>query len=87
MSNHAIRSTEESDGATARYWWHCYLARDLSKAEPARITDIVTSDRVLLSFVQGMTAATRIVLVTASDIASVMRLPASIGRRTAPQES
>ncbi len=43
--------------------------RDLSKAEPARITEIVTGDRVLVSFVQGMTEARRIVLVTATDIA------------------
>jgi hypothetical protein len=43
--------------------------RDLKKAEPARITEIVTSDRVLVSFVEGMTNARRIVLVTATDIA------------------
>jgi hypothetical protein len=44
-------------------------AHDLTKAEPARITDIVTGDRVLVSFVRGMTEARRIVLVTATDIA------------------
>jgi hypothetical protein len=44
-------------------------ARDLSKAEPTRITEIVTGDRVLVSFVPGMTEARRIVLVTATDIA------------------
>jgi hypothetical protein len=43
--------------------------RDLSKAEPARVTDIVTGDRVLISFVRGMAEARRIVLVTATDIA------------------
>ena len=42
---------------------------DLSKAEPARITEILTGDRVLVSFVQGMPEARRIVLIAAADIA------------------
>jgi hypothetical protein len=44
-------------------------AHDLSKVEPARITEIVIGDRVLVSFVQGMREARRIVLVAATDIA------------------
>ena len=41
---------------------------DLAKGEPARVTDVVTGDRVLVSFVQGMAEARRIVLITATDI-------------------
>jgi hypothetical protein len=43
--------------------------QDLSKSEPARITDVLTGDRVLVSFVHDMPAARRIVLMTATDIA------------------
>jgi hypothetical protein len=42
---------------------------DLAKGEPVRITEVLTGDRVLVSFVQGMTEARRIVLITAADIA------------------
>ena len=38
-------------------------------AQPARITDIARGDRVLVSFVEGMPEARRIVVVSASDIA------------------
>jgi hypothetical protein len=43
--------------------------RDLSKAKPVRVTDLALSDRVLVSFVSGMTEARRIVLISATDIA------------------
>ena len=43
--------------------------RDLSKAKPARVTDLALGDRVLASFVSGMPEARRIVLITATDIA------------------
>jgi hypothetical protein len=43
--------------------------RDLSKSKPARVTDIAPGDRVLVSFVEGMAEARRIVLVAAGDIA------------------
>jgi hypothetical protein len=42
---------------------------ELTKGEPGHITEILTGDRVLVSFVQGMTEARRIVLITATDIA------------------
>ncbi len=41
---------------------------DLSHAKPARLTDIAMGDRVMVSFVDGMTDARRIVLVSADDI-------------------
>lgn len=44
-------------------------AKDLDGAQPARITDIARGDRVLVSFVEGMPEARRIVVVSASDIA------------------
>ncbi len=43
--------------------------KDLSHALPARITDLARGDRVLVSFVEGMDEARRIVVVSASDIA------------------
>lgn len=43
--------------------------QDLSKAEPARITDVLAGDRILASFVEGMTPARRVVLMSATDIA------------------
>src|SRR5258706_5465164 len=41
--------------------------RDLSKAKPVRVTDLALSDRLLVSFVAGMTEGHRIVLVSAND--------------------
>ena len=41
----------------------------LAKAKPARVTDIALGDRVLVSFVEGMAEARRIVLMPADDIA------------------
>jgi hypothetical protein len=43
--------------------------KDLSHAQAARITDVARGDRVLVSFVEGMQEARRIVMVSASDIA------------------
>jgi hypothetical protein len=43
--------------------------RDLSKSKPVRVTDLAISDRVLVSFLAGMTEARRIVLISATDIA------------------
>ena len=43
--------------------------QNLSKATPAKVTDIVPGDRVLVSFVEGLTDARRIVLVSSVDIA------------------
>lgn len=42
---------------------------DLTKAAPAKITDIHSADRLLISFAEGMTEARRIVLISATDIA------------------
>ena len=42
---------------------------DLAKAKPAAITDIVPGDRIMASFVAGLTEARRIVLITSRDIA------------------
>jgi hypothetical protein len=42
---------------------------DLAKAEPAKLTDIARGDRVLVSFVAGMTEARRIVVISANDLA------------------
>ncbi|HLK65434.1 MAG TPA: hypothetical protein VKU19_18475 [Bryobacteraceae bacterium] len=44
--------------------------RDLSKAKPARITDLSRGDRILVSFVSGLTEARRIVWISATDIAA-----------------
>jgi len=41
----------------------------LAKSKPAKATDIALGDRVLVSFVDGMTEARRIVLIPAGDIA------------------
>ena len=41
---------------------------DLSKAAPARITDIRSGDRLLVSYADGMAEARRIVLISAVDI-------------------
>jgi hypothetical protein len=41
---------------------------DLSHGKPARLTDVAIGDRVLVSFVEGMTEARRLVLVSADDI-------------------
>lgn len=43
--------------------------RDLGKATPARLTDIALGDRVMVSYVEGMSEARRIVLISADDIA------------------
>jgi hypothetical protein len=43
--------------------------QDLSKAKPARVTDVATGDRVLVSFVAGVTEARRMVMVSSDDIA------------------
>src|SRR5919106_4592333 len=42
---------------------------ELKKAEPVKLTDIAYGDRVLVSFVAGMTEARRIVVISATDIA------------------
>jgi hypothetical protein len=44
--------------------------RDLNKAKPARVTDIERGDRILVSFVTGLTDARRIVWISATDIAA-----------------
>jgi hypothetical protein len=43
--------------------------QDLGRAKPAKLTDIMIGDRVLVSFVEGLAEARRIVLVAADDIA------------------
>jgi len=43
--------------------------KDLTHAQPARIADVARGDRVMVSYVEGMTEARRIVVVSASDIA------------------
>ena len=43
--------------------------RDFSKATRAAVTDILTGDRIMASFVAGMPEARRIVLITSRDIA------------------
>ncbi|HUB81462.1 MAG TPA: hypothetical protein VMB03_21835 [Bryobacteraceae bacterium] len=43
--------------------------KDLSHAQPARIADVARNDRVLVSFLEGMSEARRIVVVSANDIA------------------
>jgi hypothetical protein len=43
--------------------------RDLRLAKPARVTDILLGDRIMVSFVDGLTDARRIVLIAADDIA------------------
>src|SRR5579862_5925992 len=42
--------------------------RDLAKAKKIRVTDLALNDRVLVSFVDGMTEARRIVMISADDI-------------------
>jgi len=42
---------------------------DLHNAKPAKVTDLAIGDRVLVSFVEGLSEARRIVLVNADDIA------------------
>ncbi len=44
--------------------------RDLNKARPARVTDLSRGDRILVSFVTGLTDARRIVWISATDIAA-----------------
>ena len=44
--------------------------RDLAKAKPAKVTSLSRGDRVLVSFVTGLTPARRIVWITATDIAT-----------------
>jgi hypothetical protein len=43
--------------------------RDLAKAKTAAVVDIVVGDRVMATFVPGLTPARRIVLITGRDIA------------------
>jgi hypothetical protein len=43
--------------------------RDLGKATPAAVTNILAGDRVMVSFVAGMPEARRIVLISSRDIA------------------
>jgi hypothetical protein len=43
--------------------------QDLSQAKPSRVTDVAIGDRVLVSFVAGVTEARRMVLVSSDDIA------------------
>jgi hypothetical protein len=43
--------------------------RDLAKATPARVTNLAIGDRVLVTFVDGLSDARRVVLITAGDIA------------------
>jgi len=42
--------------------------RDLSHARKVRVTDLAPADRVMVTFVDGMTEARRIVVISASDI-------------------
>jgi hypothetical protein len=42
---------------------------DLSKAKPAAITDIVAGDRIMATFVAGLSEVRRVVLITGRDIA------------------
>ena len=42
--------------------------RDLSKAKKVRLTDLSLDDRVMVTFVEGMPEARRIVLISATDI-------------------
>jgi hypothetical protein len=42
--------------------------RDLSKAKQVRLTDLSLADRVMVTFVDGMPEARRIVLISATDI-------------------
>jgi hypothetical protein len=42
--------------------------QDLTRGKPARLTDVAKGDRVLVSFVEGLPEARRIVLVSADDI-------------------
>lgn len=42
---------------------------DLSGAEAAKVTDIAAGDRVMVTFVEGMADARRIILISAEDIA------------------
>jgi len=42
--------------------------RDLAKAKKIRVTDLALNDRVLVSFVDGMKEARRIVMISADDI-------------------
>jgi hypothetical protein len=44
--------------------------RDLNQAKPAKVTDIGRGDRILVSFVAGLTDARRIVWISATDIAA-----------------
>src|SRR5688572_32820653 len=44
------------------------LFRSLTRGKPARLTDVAAGDRVLVSFVEGLPEARRIVLVSADDI-------------------
>lgn len=43
--------------------------QDLSQGKPARLTDVAIGDRILVSFVEGLAEARRIVLVSSDDIA------------------
>ncbi len=43
--------------------------RDLAKAKPAAVTDIVLGDRIMATYVAGLTEARRVVLITGRDIA------------------
>src|SRR5262249_50299846 len=43
--------------------------RDLEKAAPAKVTELATGDRIMVSFVTGLTEARRIVLISAGEIA------------------
>jgi hypothetical protein len=44
--------------------------RDLTKAKPAHVTDLSKGDRILVSFVSGLSDARRIVWISATDIAA-----------------
>jgi len=44
--------------------------RDLTKARPAHVTDLSKGDRILVSFVSGLSDARRIVWISATDIAA-----------------
>jgi hypothetical protein len=44
--------------------------RNLDKAKPAKVTDLSRGDRILVSFVTGLTDARRIVWISATDIAA-----------------
>ena len=60
--------------------------RDLRQAKPAKVTDIMLGDRIMVSFVDGLTDARRIVLIAADDIAAATKPNGSTGSAAAFRE-